>query len=401
MEHREHHQSTEAQRPPTRGWRKLLLVVGAVLVVLIGLIVLGAFVPGIPGVGLVGSTLSGYAAWIAVAALVGTAACIWLVIRRRAAWRVAFLAITGATAIGAVVITGQLMAVGSANGAPVNPFASPVAASAPDDTHVYARADGSPLDVAVWKPSAPRSSSGTAPVVMFVHGGGWISGSATDDSGDKRWYADHGWLVLSVDYSLSSDTKHEWNTAVRQVECAMVWAGDHAADYNGDISRFAVIGDSAGGNLAINASYRADSGSSEPSCAGTVPKVSAVATAYPAVDPVSFYDNDDLLLGPASKGVAKYLGGTPTEYPDRYRSVASTTYITPEAPPTLVLAATSDHLVPPIGAYRFVDEARGAGVDVSLVKVPHAEHVFDLAPLGKQLRLGITEAWLEDQGLLD
>lgn len=386
---------TLTDRGPSRGWQRVLLVLAAVAAVLVFLLVLGAFVPGIPVIGLVGSTLSGYAAWIATVGLVTTALAVWMLLRHRSVARGIFIAVTALTLVGSVIISGRLMAVGSAHGSPVNPFALPLAASEPDDEQPYLTAEGAPLTIAVWKSSTQQP----APVVMFVHGGGWIAGSATDDSGDKRWFADRGWLVLSVNYSLSSDTKHEWNTATDQVTCAMVWAGMHARDYGGDMSRFAVIGDSAGGNLAINAAYQADAGTATPKCTGTVPKVNAVATAYPAVDPVSFYNNDDLLLGGASKGVAKYLGGTPTEYPDRYKSVASTTYITPTSPPTLVIAAESDHLVPPIGAYNFVETARAAGVPVDLVKVPYAEHVFDLAPLGKQLRLGITQAWLLDQGL--
>lgn len=387
--------------PPAarRPGRRALLVLGAAAIVLLALLVLGAYAPGIPGVGLVGSFLSGYAAWTAVGAAAATALAGWAFARRRARARAAFTAVAALSTVGALVIVVRLLALGAEHDVALNPFAAAAPESGPDAVVAYAQHEGQDLDVAIWVPSA-AAADGTAPIALFVHGGGWISGAATDNSDDKRWFADRGWLVLSVDYTLSSASRHLWDTSVRQVGCAMAWAAEHAAEHGGDPSRLAVLGDSAGGNLAINAAYQASAGTLEPSCPGEVPAVDAVAVVYPAVDPVGFHDNPDPIMGGTAREMTEhYTGGTPTEHPERYAAIASASHISSAAPTTLIVAPQHDHLVPPSGAEAFAAQARESGVEVELVRVPFADHVFDAAPLGGALARGVTEHWLRDRGL--
>ena len=52
---------------------------------------------------------------------------------------------------------------------------------------------------------------------MHIHGGGWIEGSNQQQSAEWRWYADRGWIVVSVGYSLSSDKRHLWNQVIGQL----------------------------------------------------------------------------------------------------------------------------------------------------------------------------------------
>jgi dipeptidyl aminopeptidase/acylaminoacyl peptidase len=61
----------------------------------------------------------------------------------------------------------------------------------------------------------------------------------------------------------------------------------------------------------------------------------------------------------------------------------------------------ADHLVPTEGTYGFVDRARAAGVDVELVSVPYADHVFDgrTGSIGQQAYRQLTLKWLRDHGL--
>jgi acetyl esterase len=61
----------------------------------------------------------------------------------------------------------------------------------------------------------------------------------------------------------------------------------------------------------------------------------------------------------------------------------------------------ADHLVPVDGTYRFVEQARAAGVDVDLVTVPYADHVYDgrRGSIGAQAYRQLTARWLRDHGL--
>jgi acetyl esterase len=95
-----------------------------------------------------------------------------------------------------------------------------------------------------------------------------------------------------------------------------------------------------------------------------------------------------------------YVGGSPRQYPDRYRFVDSTTHISGSAPPTLVIFGVNDHLVPPAATDSFVRQARAAGVKIDAVRFPYGEHAFNLNQygIGNQLYLGMTEQFLASYG---
>ncbi|MGB3049556.1 MAG: alpha/beta hydrolase [Polyangiales bacterium] len=94
----------------------------------------------------------------------------------------------------------------------------------------------------------PANRSGSLPIVLYTHGGGfnllsknthWLMGLA---------FARAGYLVLNVDYRLAP--AHPYPAAVSDVCAALEWASDHAKAYGGDLSRLVFAGESAGGNLA-------------------------------------------------------------------------------------------------------------------------------------------------------
>ena len=66
---------------------------------------------------------------------------------------------------------------------------------------------------------------------------------------------------------------------------------------------------------------------------------------YPAVNPVSVY-NDKFILGSfnVSHAVTEYTGGTPQQYPGRYKAISSSTYITGNAPQTLIIEPDTTRL---------------------------------------------------------
>jgi acetyl esterase/lipase len=95
-----------------------------------------------------------------------------------------------------------------------------------------------------------------------------------------------------------------------------------------------------------------------------------------------------------------YTGGSPQQFPDRYARIASESHIAAGAPPTLIIVGEADHLVPVDGTYRFAERARSAGIDVDLVAVPYADHVFDAlgGSIGEQAYRQLTARWLRTHG---
>ena len=343
------------------------------------LLAAATFVAGIPYAGSLGMwffpSLAG--PFVAIA-LVGALLALEAV--RRGARRLGgVFALLGAlTAVAAGVIIKDHAQVAAANGVSVNLLATVVprlasVGAAPDDTSVYTRIEGQDLRVDIYRPKG--SSRALAPVAVHIHGGGWNSGARTAKAANLRWLADRGYLGISLDYVLATAERATWNTAASQVACALSWVAANARTYGGDPERLFAFGESAGGALALTMAYAAASGVAASSCGGEVPLLSAVAAHVPAVDPVTFYQNTDPYGGERSRRMMNlYLGGTPMEYPDRVRAVSSATYITPKAPPTLIVLSDDDRLVPIEGALQFIDRAMQADVPLRVVRFPRADH---------------------------
>jgi acetyl esterase/lipase len=95
----------------------------------------------------------------------------------------------------------------------------------------------------------PRGIEGQLPVVLYMHGGGWILGSALSHgrlAGGLAVAA--GAAVAFIEYTLAPEARHP----VQIEECYAVarWVTEHGYSHGLDASRIAVAGDSAGGNMA-------------------------------------------------------------------------------------------------------------------------------------------------------
>lgn len=376
-------------------WRPILTGASAVprvmvsLIVMIGaLLILGVFVPFLPYLGALGTiSFSLFMPWLAIFTALTAVLSGWHWHRQRRRMTMALCVIGLCCTAGATAAYVRIINTARANGVTVDlaktfSLSFVGGGSSPDATVAYTAFAGAPLDLDIFRPSNPSGVPG-APVLLYVHGGGWIGGSKANRSKDMRWFANQGWLVISIDYTLSTAGRPLWNETTPQLGCAMAWVAAHAKDYRGDPAHLAMVGDSAGGNLVLNASYMANSGVLTSSCGGKAPKVRAVIATYPVVDVASFYSNPDPLLGRFSRLMATtYTGGTPQAFPGRYAAVRSANYIGAAAPPTLIIVGKSDHLVPPQPAYDFVRQARAAEVVVSIIRMPYCDHAFDVIQNG-------------------
>ncbi|MDD7938408.1 alpha/beta hydrolase [Actinomycetospora lutea] len=324
----------------------------------------------------------------------------WLVRASRRAFRMVGTAVAATATVATLVLAGAIGGVVTATlgaGGSIDPWraltlAGPPADAAPDTRTVYTTTpEGQDLHLAVTRPRTP----GPAPVFVWVHGGGWATGSELDRAADMRRLADAGFLAVSVEYTLSAPGRPTWDVAGPQVACALARVAEQAAEQGGDPRRIVLGGDSAGGQLAISVGYRAAAGTQPSACASPVPVPvpRAVATIYPAVD---LADTHRRGIGAQPFAVA-YTGGTPEQVPGRYGAVSGTDALTPAAPPTLAIVPARDHLVPPEGAAHFVASARAAGVDAQQVDIPFADHAFDVGPdgsLGHQAAFSVLADWV-------
>lgn len=230
----------------------------------------------------------------------------------------------------------------------------------------FARPAGEPLRLDVYRPAA----AGRYPIVVQIYGGAWQRGAPDANAAFARTVASNGYVLFAIDYRHAPAWR--WPAQRDDVAAALRWVLAHAAEYDGDATRIALLGRSSGAQLALLAAYDAPP-----------PGVRAV---------VSFYGPSDLAGGwqrPPTPDplqvravLESYLGGTPDTRPDAYRDASPITYVSAASPPTLLLTGARDHIVD----HRFVRDLdarlRAAGAPCVLIDIPWAEHAFDALPHG-------------------
>jgi acetyl esterase len=380
------------------------IAAGVALVICL-LVLIGAHLYGLPFISPIGSTvLSIFGPWFAVVpiAIGALEFRLWRVSHSRGTLLLMCMAVA-ATGWASVALA-RMLAEFHNHGVPINLVHTlgvrGVSRSMHDDDLVYGTWQDQPLHLLVYKPKSATPGQ-SAPILLYIHGGGFTMGDRFESGSNLRWFTDRGWLALSIDYSLSSVDRHLWDIATSQVGCAMAWTAANAARLGGDPARISLLGSSAGGNLAINASYLANAGRLESSCGGSVPRVSAVSALYPPVDlAAAWVSRVRAISDMARQFNTYYVGGSPEQFPDRYRFVASATHINAAAPPTLVILGDNDHLVPPDATDRFAQQARNAGIDIESIRFPYGDHVFNLNQygIGNQFYLGMTYQFLSEHG---
>ncbi|WP_278237244.1 alpha/beta hydrolase [Isoptericola sp. AK164] len=391
-----------AARPDPGARPRRSVLVGVLLAVALPLAVLsvGALVPQVPWLGHTGVAVSPWAVWLVAAGIVVLVLGTVALLRRPSVPRVIALVAGATTAVCSFTVVTQQLLVAQDHGVAVRIgelFTLVRGDVSADLDAEYAQLDGEPQELSVWLPRTGQDGA-PAPVVVLVHGGGWTSEDRLQPTtaSHAAWFADQGFLAISVDYPLSDDEDHRWDVVEPQVACALVWAGEHAAEHGGDPAEVHLVGDSAGGNVALDVAYRAEAGELEPACSGELPRVAAVSTLYPVADPVAFHDNDDPVVGDAARSMAeRYTGGAPGEVPERYAAVWPAEHVRDGAPPTLMVLGAADHLVPPAGAQDLAGVLARHDVEHELVELPAAGHVFDAAPggVGTQTWRELTLRW--------
>jgi acetyl esterase/lipase len=298
----------------------------------------------------------------------------------------------GAAACGGAASSGGSGGSGGSDGS-----GAPGMAASPSATSAY---PGGPAASAVYRNVAyaqdspaqkldlhlPASGERPYPVLVGIHGGGFISGDKDDGQilpvlqGLTRGYA-----VVGLDYRLSPEA--HFPAAVSDVKAAVRWVRAHAGEYGLDGSRVALWGDSAGGNLAAIAGTSGDSAAlrgPDPSNADQPDDIQAVVDWF---GPISFLrtDRDFSVSGFDDRGSAEggssflsqYLGAPLNEVPDKVRAADPITYLTPADPPILIEHGTEDGTVPWPQSKRLAEAYAAAtgGDNVTLHLIKGAGHV--------------------------
>lgn len=104
------------------------------------------------------------------------------------------------------------------------------------------------LNLNIWTPPSPSSAS---PVMVFVHGGSWTSGSGSVGGYDGARFARDGIVLVTVNYRLGADG-FAWfgegpaNLGLLDIICALEWVRDNIEAFGGDPTNVTLVGESSG-----------------------------------------------------------------------------------------------------------------------------------------------------------
>ena len=255
----------------------------------------------------------------------------------------------------------------------------------------FASPAGDALFLDIYQPLA----AGRYPAVMMVYGGGWRTGSSSENEALGRFLAGRGYVVIAADYRHTP--QHRFPAQLEDVAAALAFVRDRADDYEIDRNRIALLGWSAGAQLAmLTGFYVPDSLSGQP-----IEPVQAVISYYGPVDLANGYRNppqpDPLDVRQVLRA---YLDGSPDEQPAAYAAASPITYVKAAAPetlpPVLLLYGGRDHIVEAKYGESLYGEILRSRNPAVWVKIPWAEHAFDkiFNGVGNQMALHFLERFL-------
>jgi acetyl esterase/lipase len=222
--------------------------------------------------------------------------------------------------------------------------------------------DGEKLTLDVFRPGYEH---GPLPGLLVIHGGSWQSGNSREFISLNGYLAARDYLVFSINYRLAP--KWKFPAGRDDVLSAIAYIKVYAKELGLDPTRLALLGRSAGGQLALLAAYTAN----EPAIKGVI----------------SVYGPTDLRFGydhPAPKGLLDtrnvleaYLGGSPAKADDAYFAASPINFVTAGSPPTLLIHGLHDRHVSPEESARLESKLEKASVKHLFLRLPWATHACD------------------------
>ena len=238
----------------------------------------------------------------------------------------------------------------------------------------------------LYQPPTP----GLHPALVMIHGGSWRSGHKEELRRLATDLASHGYLCFSIDYDTHP---RSFPTSWQESRAALAFLHAHAAEYRIDPHRIAVLGTSAGGQLAALLAV-APEGPAATSLPVQQPAVSPSPTPenLPVAAAVLFNGGYD--AHPHAYVLRRYLGGSCEKIPDICTDASPDTHVHPGLPPIFVGHGTHDRLIPYSQATTFISLLQAAGNPVTPFPAKGAGHSYWRNRHWYDKNLAATEAFL-------
>ncbi len=225
----------------------------------------------------------------------------------------------------------------------------------------------------------PVNTKGKVPLVILIHGGGWLSNDKYADMGYmKETVAEivsSGYALASIDYRFS--TQAVFPAQIQDCNRAVSYLYDNSDKYGFDKNRFAIMGFSAGGHLASLVGLSKNNNIPTFFMPGTSKLFSFKAV-------VDFYGPAELILFPGSNEEKSpeglLIGAAPLARPDLAKAASPVTYVDEDDPPFLIIHGEKDQLVSTKQSQLLSSWLNVAGVQNEffiLKDAPHFGEMFD------------------------
>jgi len=215
----------------------------------------------------------------------------------------------------------------------------------------------------------PKDRQDDLPVVIWIHGGGWLKGSK--DRCPGVFLAAEGFAVVSTSYRLASVAP--WPAQIDDCYETVRWVRREAEKYGFDSDHIGVWGGSAGGHLAALVGTRPYPGEEETSS-----RVQAVCDWYGPSDlltmPPNVVSEKRTLEQVANSNGAKLLGATVRDVPGLARDASAFHQVSGDDPPFLIMHGAEDPRVPLVQSVKLHEALAEAGVGSELVILEEAGH---------------------------
>jgi acetyl esterase/lipase len=254
---------------------------------------------------------------------------------------------------------------------------------------VYSRVDtmSDRLDLYV-----PKGLKKPAPVLVWIHGGGWGRLSKDSISGQIIPYLELGWIVVNVDYRLTAAGLAP--AAVQDCRAVLRWIAVNAKKLNADLTRIVLSGTSAGGHLALITGML-PSGIAFDTLGSVqeTPRVAAIVNHY------GITDVNDLLGGANRKGYAVAWIGEQPNRNEVAKAVSPLTYVRKDLPPIFSVQGDADPTVPYSHSVRLHAALDSVGALNERMTIPGGQHGKFTKEENERIRLRI-EAFLTNHEII-
>lgn len=250
------------------------------------------------------------------------------------------------------------------------------------------------------------------PVLIYVHGGAWIGGAKVTVNNDRFHGAfntlrEQGYAIVSPDYTLARYGKSPFPDCVSDVFEALAWIEKNASTYNFDLNNIGMIGESAGGHLALMAAYA----NAEQFTKANSLDLNYVIGIYPPTDLQKLYVDQQGLIQEIKASVAnlpdfvkkmtdvkQYLFPfDPEKDPERTKAFTGVhspiNYLKDKVPATLLVHGDADRVVPVSQSKVLIAEMEKRNIPVEYHEPAGVDHAFRGASPEQKAQ---TQKWIID-----